>query len=71
MLARLLLVCCAVSIAALPVNVRRGRPHKHLAASAFERTTNHDSRCALFVLAAIARSRTARPIVTRVTSSSR
>ena len=37
MLARLLLVCCAVSVAALPAGVRRGRPHKHLAASTFER----------------------------------
>ena len=41
MLARLLLVCCAVSIAALPTSLRRGRPHKHLAASAFERS--HDA----------------------------
>ena len=40
MLARLLLVCCAVSIAALPTSLRRGRPHKHLAASAFERSNN-------------------------------
>lgn len=30
-------MCCAVSIAALPAGVRRGRPHKHLAAPAFER----------------------------------
>ena len=41
MLARLLLVCCAVSIAALPTSLRRGRPHKHLAASAFERSSNN------------------------------
>ena len=41
MLARLLLVCCAVSIAALPASVVRGRPHKHLAASDFERD-QHD-----------------------------
>ena len=37
MLARLLVVCCAVSIAALPAGVRRDRSHEHLAASEFER----------------------------------